>query len=489
MKSKETLFVILAFLQTFVFLAYSLPLPIYPELALSKSITKDLIGIIFACYPITHLLTSFIFGKMMMQWDRKKMVLYCLLALVIATIIFGLVDLIDDPTLFVFFSIMSRLLQGCGVAGYDVVCFAIFPKLYPDTLQEKLGYFAVACGMGISIGPILGGVLYSLVNYEFVFFSVSAVYLVIWAYLKKNLDFSDLEAEDEDFQDEASSKKNPADEIGYCTFFKSFQFILTISNQILAVISIVMLYPILGDRIFLLGGNTLSISLAFAVNTLCYSSIVLVSNYFSLTQRLNRKLSISIGFFLCVISVYMIAATSSLDQVIIATGIMGFGHFFVLLPIIPEIISIGESFPSNSPDKEDTINDLSSALFNAAFGFTEFLGPVIGGFLDVNFGFSTGVYIYFVVILAFWIVYLILGGGLKACKTPCVKLNEKEAEDARNSGLLVVFRSTPSPRGSVIKRSIRASRQGSLSGSPKNAMYGKKAEYLQEIQKNLVWKA
>ena len=488
MKSKDFLFVVLAFLQTFVFVAYSLPLPVYPELALSKNITKDVIGLIFACYPITHLLTSFMFGKIMMQLDRKKMVLYCLLALVIATIIFGLVDLIESPTLFVFFSIISRLLQGCGVAGYDVVCFAIFPKLYPDTLQEKLGYFAVACGMGISIGPILGGVLYSLVNYEFVFFSVASIYLVIWIYLKKNLDFSDLEQEDPDSMDPIPQP--PEDKIGYFTFFKSFQFILTISNQILAVIAVVMLYPILGDRIFFLGGNTLTISLAFAFNTLCYSGIVLVSNYFGLTQRLNRKLSISIGFFLCVISVYMVAATDSLEQIIAAMGIMGFGHFFVLLPIIPELIAIGETFQSNSPDKEDIINDLSSALFNAAFGFTEFAGPLLGGFMDVNFGFTAGLYIYFVIMLVFWVVYLILGGGLKAAKTPCVKLNEKEIEDHKNSGLLVVFRSTPSPRGSVIKRSIRSSRQGSVNGSPTNALGGgKKLEYLQEIQKNLVWKA
>ena len=87
------------------------------------------------------------------------MVLYCILLLVIATIVFGIVDLIDSPPIFVCLSVVSRLLQGCGVAGYNVVCFAIFPKLYPESLQEKLGYFAVACGMGISLGPIIGGVL------------------------------------------------------------------------------------------------------------------------------------------------------------------------------------------------------------------------------------------------------------------------------------------------------------------------------------------
>ena len=481
MKSKDFLFVVLSFLEAFVFLAYSLPLPVYPELALSKNITKDVIGIIFACYPITHLLTSFLFGKMMMKWDRKKVVLYCLLCLGIATIIFGLVDLISAPFPFILLSIMSRLLQGCGVAGYNVVCFAIFPKLYPDTLQEKLGYFAVSCGMGISLGPIIGGVLYELFNYETVFFSVAAVYLIVWKYLQKKLDFSDLERDDDDDIPVVDAK----DEIGYMTFFKDFQFLMTISNQILSVMAVVMLYPILGDRIMSLGGATLTISLAFAVNTLCYSGIVLVSNYFSLTQRLNRRLSISIGFFLCILSLYLIASTEELTQIIIAMGILGFGHFFVLLPIIPEIIDIGSNFKSESLDKEDKVNDLSAALFNAAFGFTEFAGPVLGGFLDVNFGFSGGIYIYLFGIFAFWVVYLILGGGLKSLKTPCVKLDEKQLESLRNSGLMLAYRSTPSPRASVIRRSLSASSQRSL--NMKGG--GIKEEYMQEIQKKLIYKA
>lgn len=478
MKSKDLLFVILSFLQAFVFLAYSLPLPVYPELALSKNVTKDIIGIIFACYPITHLLTSFLFGKMMAYWDRKNMVLYCLLSLTFATFMFGIVDIIENTYLFIITSIFCRLLQGCGVAGYNVVCFAIFPKLYPDTLQEKLGYFAVACGIGISIGPILGGVLYSLFNYEFVFFSVALVYLLIWLYLKKNLDFSDIQNDDDD------QRENVPQDIGYMTFFKSFQFILTILNQIFAVTSVVMLYPILGARIFLLGGNTLSISLAFAVNTLCYSGIVMLSNSLNLTQKINRRLSISIGFLLCIISLYFIAKTDELQTVIIAMGVMGFGHFFVLLPIIPEIISIGSEFPSNSQDKEDIVNDLSAALFNAAFGFTEFAGPVLGGFLDVNFGFSSGIYVYTVCILCFWVVYLMLGGGLKALKHPCVVPTEKEQEVIRNSGLFMVFRSTPSARSSVIRRS----QQNSLHGSPKNVNLkgGVMDNYFQELNKKLV---
>lgn len=480
MKSKDFLFVILSFLQAFVFLAYSLPLPIYPELALSKNVTKDIIGVIFACYPITHLLTSFLFGKVMGYWDRKNMVLYCLLSLAFATLFFGVVDLIENTYLFILCSIFCRLLQGCGVAGYDVVCFAIFPKLYPDTLQEKLGYFAVACGIGISIGPILGGVLYSLFNYEFVFFSVSFVYLLIWVYLKKNLDFSDIVYEE---NEEEASK-----DIGYMNFFKNFQFILTIFSQIFAIISVVMLYPILGDRIFLLGGNTMSISLAFAVNTLCYSGIVMLSNWCNLTKRMNRKLSISIGFFLCILSLYLIAYTEELNTVIIGMGIMGFGHFFVLLPIIPELISIGSEFPSNSPEKNDIVNDLSAALFNAAFGFTEFAGPVIGGFLDVNFGFSKGIYFYIFFIICFWIVYLILGGGLKSLKTPCVEMTEREEEAIRNSGLLMIFRSTPSSRSSVIRRSRENSLHNSLHNSPMNLKKkgGALDNYFQELQKKLV---
>ena len=478
MHSKDSLFIVLSFLQALVFVAYSLPLPIYPGLALSKNITKDVIGLIFACYPITHLLTSFLFGKMMMRWDRKKVVLYCLLSLTFATMVFGLVDLITDPFPFIFFSIVSRLLQGCGVAGYNVVCFAIFPKLYPDTLQEKLGYFAVACGVGISIGPILGGVLFSLVNYEFVFFSVASLYLILWAYLKKNLDFSDLERDSDDVMMEI----DPKDEIGYGTFFRSFQFVLTILCQILSVVSVVLLYPTLGDRIFKLGGTTLTISMAFAVNTLCYSGIVMVSNYFALTQKLHRRVSICIGFFLCIISLYVIANTENLEQIVIGMGIMGFGHFFVLLPIIPEIIDIGSKFPSNSPNKEDVVNDLSAALFNAAFGLTEFIGPILGGFLDVTFGFSHGIYLYLVFCLAFWIIYLILGGGLQAMKKPCVVLDEKDKENLRNSGLFLAFRSAPSPRSSVIRRgsqnSIRMNGMGSGTGL--------KEDYLQEIQKKLM---
>lgn len=59
-------------LQIIVWLCYMLPVPILPEEASLRDISKDVVGVILSVYTITYLLASVILVKFMIIWGKIK---------------------------------------------------------------------------------------------------------------------------------------------------------------------------------------------------------------------------------------------------------------------------------------------------------------------------------------------------------------------------------------------------------------------------------
>ena len=52
--------------------------------------------------------------------------------------------------------------------------FAYIPLMYPNQIEEKVGIMEACTGIGYIVGPVVGGLLYSLGGYKapFLFFSL-----------------------------------------------------------------------------------------------------------------------------------------------------------------------------------------------------------------------------------------------------------------------------------------------------------------------------
>lgn len=120
------------------------------------------------------------FGKISDSWGRRKMFLY-------SNILFAL------STLFCAFSISSemlivgRLLQGIASAGIFATSMAIVISAFePHERGKMIGLNVMAVYVGLSIAPVLGGVLTSTLGWRSLFFiNAGAVMLIILAIITK----------------------------------------------------------------------------------------------------------------------------------------------------------------------------------------------------------------------------------------------------------------------------------------------------------------
>ena len=120
------------------------------------------------------------FGKISDNWGRVKMFLY-------SNILFGF------ATLFCAFSfssetlLMGRLLQGIGAAGIFASNMAIVISAFePHERGKMIGLNVMAVYVGLSIAPVLGGILTESLGWRSLFFiNAGAVLLIILAILTK----------------------------------------------------------------------------------------------------------------------------------------------------------------------------------------------------------------------------------------------------------------------------------------------------------------
>ena len=61
--------------------------------------------------------------------------------------------------LFVTCCIIMRIFQGAGRAAYSTVVFAYVPILWPEAVQKHIGILESLTGLGVVLGPIIGGLI------------------------------------------------------------------------------------------------------------------------------------------------------------------------------------------------------------------------------------------------------------------------------------------------------------------------------------------
>lgn len=111
------------------------------------------------------------------------------------------------------------------------------------------------------------------------------------------------------------------------------------------------------------------------------------------------------------------------------------GVAFSMVPSIPEFMSVGKEI---YPEHNESVGDMASGLFNAAYSAGALLGPILGGVLDENFGFSRAESIYGIINLGYLLIYLTVGEGIKAfLRKERKDVSKKEADtilDEENEG-------------------------------------------------------
>src|SRR6478752_5570178 len=155
LRNSRATVVALVTLATFTdIVAYSIAVPVLPDLSARYGASATEIGLLFGSFGITLLTVSIPMGAMSDRIGRRGPMLGGLFALALATLLFAFADSL--PWLFA-----ARLVQGAADAVTWVVGFALIADLYADHERGRvMGLVMSGTTVGFLIGPTLGGWLY-----------------------------------------------------------------------------------------------------------------------------------------------------------------------------------------------------------------------------------------------------------------------------------------------------------------------------------------
>ena len=170
LRSSRAVAVALVTFATFTdIVAYSVAVPVLPDLSRKLGASPTMIGLLFASFGVTLLAVSIPMGAVSDRTGRKAPLVGGMLALAASTVLFAYSD--GLPWLFA-----ARLVQGAADAVTWVVGFALIADRFgPEERGRVSGIVMSGTSAAVMLGPTIGGWLYEIGGIRAPFLTVAAL--------------------------------------------------------------------------------------------------------------------------------------------------------------------------------------------------------------------------------------------------------------------------------------------------------------------------
>lgn len=73
--------------------------------------------------------------------------------------------LVEDTLTFTILCFLVRGMEALGASAYSTASYVFVVNAFPDTIGTVLGILETFVGLGMSVGPAIGGLLYSVTTH------------------------------------------------------------------------------------------------------------------------------------------------------------------------------------------------------------------------------------------------------------------------------------------------------------------------------------
>ncbi|XP_078068625.1 MFS-type transporter SLC18B1 [Mustelus asterias] len=362
-------------------ICYSILGPFFPTEAEKKGATASIVGMIFGCFALFNLLFSLILGKYIVQIGAKFMFLTGLSVSGWCTILFGILDKVPDGPIFITLCFIVRSVDAIGFSASITSSFSILATAFPNNVATIMGLLEVFSGLGLILGPPIGGFLYQSFGYEVPFIALGCIIL-----LMVPLNMCVLPT----YEGVASKE--------------SFWKLLTIPKIALVCMLICSISSCIGfldptvslfvtEKFNLQPGYVGLVFLGFAMSYALSSPLF---GYLSDKIPRIRKWLMLIGSWLIAFSFLFLGPAPffhikcQLWMFVLMLVISGFSLSLSGIPVFPEIIA--SAYENGFEEGIGTLG-LVSGMFGASWCLGSFIGPTLGGYLydKLNFEWAAAI--------------------------------------------------------------------------------------------------
>ncbi|XP_061846696.1 MFS-type transporter SLC18B1 isoform X2 [Colius striatus] len=357
-------------------ICYSILGPFFPSEAEKKGVSNTVVGQIFGCFALTNFLSSLILGNYITHIGAKFMFVAGMFLSGCVTILFGLLDKVPSGPMFIGFCFLVRSVDAVGYAAAMTASFSILAKAFPSNIATVLGSLEIFTGLGLVLGPPLGGFLYQSFGYEVPFITLGCIVLVLTPVNMYVLPK----------YDSVPSKD-------------SFRKLILLPKVLLLCFTIFSLSACLGFldptmSLFVLKKFKLSagyVGLVFLGLALSYSLSSPLLGLLSDKRPYLRKWLLVSGGFMSALWFFMLGPApvlhieSQLWMFVLMLVLIGLSLGMSIIPVFPEMLHCAYE---NGFEEGLSLLGLVSGLFNATWSLGAFAGPTLGGFLNEKLGFE-----------------------------------------------------------------------------------------------------
>jgi DHA1 family solute carrier family 18 vesicular amine transporter 1/2 len=339
-------------------LAYSIAVPVLPDLSRRLGASPTMIGLLFASFGVTLLTVSIPMGAASDRMGRKAPLVLGMLALAASTTLFAFGHSL--PSLFV-----ARLVQGAADAITWVVGFALIADLYgPAERGRVTGIVMSGTGFSFMIGPSIGGWLYELGGARMPFIAVAILALLVAA----------------GFMLLCVPDRHAAREIVPVTAVVRTPEIAACATAVITASATTSMFePVLALHLTTMHVGPARIGIVFGIAAVVTTTLHPV--FGRMADRWGARRLTLLGLMLSAPGIVLLGQTWSFESTIVLYVI---GAVTIALVITPSLAYMAEATSSAGIGSFG----VAYGLYNMAWGAGLLGGPAIGGFLYERVGFT-----------------------------------------------------------------------------------------------------
>ncbi|XP_078797426.1 MFS-type transporter SLC18B1 isoform X1 [Oryzias latipes] len=374
-------------------LCYSILGPFFPNEAVKKGANQTVVGLIFGCYAICNLIGSLVLGRYIVQIGTKFMLVAGLFVSAGCTIMFGLLDRAPAGPTFIALCFIVRSVDAVGFAAAMTSTFAMTAKIFPNNVATVLGSLEVFTGLGLIVGPPVGGWFYHSFGYEVPFMLLGCLLLIMVPFNLYVL--PSIEAD--------PSKDSFLRLLSHVKVLLICFVIFTLSSGLGFFDATLSLYAM---KTFNLSSGYVGLIMLGLSLPYCLASPLI--GYFTdkypdsrIGLTVTGGIVTAMGFCLLGPAPFL-HISSQLWLLVLMLGLIGFSLGMTAIPTFPEIIVC-----AREKGLEEGLSTLGmvSGLFGAFWSTGMFYGPIVGGLITQHLTFE-------------WAATIQGGVGLLAVSTP-----------------------------------------------------------------------
>ncbi|XP_045862301.1 MFS-type transporter SLC18B1 isoform X2 [Meles meles] len=357
-------------------MCYSILGPFFPKEAEKKGVSNTVTGMIFGCYALFDLLASLVFGKYLVQIGAKFMFVAGMFVSGGVTILFGVLDQVPDGPVFIAMCFLVRVADAVSFAAAITASFSILVKAFPNNVATVLGSLEIFSGLGLVLGPPLGGFLYQSFGYEMPFILLGCIVLLMVPLNMYILPNYDSDPGKHSFWKLITLPKVALIAFVINSLSSCFGFLdPTLSLFVLEKFNLPAGYV---GLVFL--GLALSYSISSPLFGLLSDKIPHLRKWFLVWGNI-----ITAVCYMLLGPIPILHIKSQLWLLVLILVLNGISAGMSLIPTIPEILSC--AYENGFEEGLSTVG-LVSGLSSAMWSVGAFIGPTLGGFMYEKIGFE-----------------------------------------------------------------------------------------------------